>query len=492
MKNKKVVIILSSIILLIGGGLFSYQIYNKTKNKHVPKKNNLAIMVKGDSGDYVSANSIPKGNYILNEDKTICENGGKVVSYNNSTGQIGFSFLGSDRCSLYFDKIIDTEKPVIKNLTVNDATVTATLTDNIELSGYGFSTSNTKEPSSWTAISGTTYNLSTSITTEGTYYLWVKDSAGNIATKEFTISLGTSFETLMVANNTDIFDENGLRYEGADPNNYICLDNKTSGSCSSSSLLFRIIGLFDEDTSNNGTTSAGSKKLLKIIDTNNYGGTEGKYWNSAGTNNWSTSSLKTELNGTYLTTLLGSSYVNSKLSSAVANAKWHLGGANNTSSSNYYNRTITTEKYYKAERSPYTTSGTLQNLYIGNPEYVFAKVGLMYPSDYGYATVGGTTTNKSSCRAKELYSWNYSLYSDCINNDWLFKSATFISGGEWFISPGASTSYFASNFYSSGYVDAFNAVEQYPYDVRPTFYLDSSILKIVGGTGTSADPYHIG
>ena len=70
-------------------------------------------MIKCDSGEYVSSNEIPKGNYVLNEEKTICENGGKVVSYNNLTGQIGFSFLGSDRCSLYFDKIIDTQKPVI-------------------------------------------------------------------------------------------------------------------------------------------------------------------------------------------------------------------------------------------------------------------------------------------------------------------------------------------------------------------------------------------
>ena len=483
MKNKKVVIILSSIILLIGGGLFSYQIYNKTKNKHVPKKNNLAIMVKGDSGDYVSANSIPKGNYILNEDKTICENGGKVVSYNNSTGQIGFSFLGSDRCSLYFDKIIDTEKPVIKNLTVNDATVTATLTDNIELSGYGFSTSNTKEPSSWTAISGTTYNLSTSITTEGTYYLWVKDSAGNIATKEFTISLETSFEIVFAANNSDIFDENGLRYEGADPNNYICLDNQKSGSCASSSLLFRIIGLFDEDTSSDGTTSSGTKKLLKVIDTNNYGGTSGKYWNSAGTNNWSTASLKTELNGTYLTTLLGTSNVNSKLSGAIANAEWHLGGA---SSSNY--KTLTAEGIYTEERNA-------SAIYSGNPSSVYAKVGLMYPSDYGYATVGGTTTNKSSCRAKELWSWDNSSYSDCKNNDWLFTSQSgFANSGEWLLSPYSSYSNRAAYLDSSGfvYLSGYFDVGDDQFAVRPTFYLDSSILKIVGGDGTKDNAYRVG
>ena len=304
-------------------------------------------------------------------------------------------------------------------------------------------------------------------------------------------SSGKSFDTVFAANNTDIFNENGLRYEGADPNNYICLDNKTSGTCSSSSLLFRIIGLFDEDTSSDGTNSSGTKKLLKVIDTNNYGGTSGKKWNSANTNNWITASLKTELK-TYLITLLRASNVNSKLSSAIANAKWHLGGANNTSGSNYYNDTITIENYYKAERSPYATSGTLQNLYSGNPEYVFAQVGLMYPSDYGYASVGGSTTNKSSCRAQALYNWNSSSYSNCKNNDWVFKSATFINNSEWLISPNASDSGFASSLLSSGYVYA-NYVYIGQYAVRPTFYLDSSVLKIVGtGDGTKDNAYRVG
>ena len=201
MKNKRVVIILSSLVILIGGIFFTNQIYNKSKNKHIPKRNNLAIMVKNESGEYISSDAIPKGNYVLNEEKTICENGGKVVSYNNSTGQIGFSFLGSDRCSLYFDKIIDNEKPVISNLTVNDTTVTATLTDNIELSGYGISTSNTVEPTSWTSISGTSYNLSTTITTEGTYYLWVKDSAGNKVVSDVIDLEKKGWETIL-ANNT--------------------------------------------------------------------------------------------------------------------------------------------------------------------------------------------------------------------------------------------------------------------------------------------------
>ena len=310
-----------------------------------------------------------------------------------------------------------------------------------------------------------------------------------------------SFDTVFAANDTDIFNENGIRYEGTDPNNYICLDNKTSGACSSSSLLFRIIGLFDEDTSSDGTSSAGTKKLLKVIDTNNYGGTSGKYWNSAGTNNWSTASLKTELNGTYLTTLLNTPNVNGKLSSAIANAKWHLGGANANSESgdSYYYKSITTENVYKAERPPYHTFTNLsenifQNLYSGNPSSIYAKVGLMYPSDYGYATVGGSTINKSSCRAKELYHWASSSYSDCKNNDWLFTSQnSFVNNREWLLSPYSSGSTSAASFKMTGLVDLNGfGVNSYQLAVRPTFYLDSSVLKIVGGTGTSDNAYRIG
>ena len=300
---------------------------------------------------------------------------------------------------------------------------------------------------------------------------------------------GNSFDTVFAKNNTDIFDENGLRYEGADPNNYICLDNKTSGTCSSSSLLFRIIGLFDEDTSSNGTTSAGTKKLLKILDTNNYGGTSGKYWSGSSSNqsnNWSTSSLKTELNDLYLRTLLATSGVNSKLNDAIVTSKWHLGGG---SSSNY--QTLTAEGIYKEERN---TSA----IYSGNPSSIYANVGLMYPSDYGYATVGGTTTSKANCRAKELYNWDSSSYSDCKNNDWVYKSQSISWGSnksEWLLSPYSSDSNRAACLRGAGFVNlnGNDYVCGNLLAVRPTFYLDSSILKIVGtGDGSSSNPYRIG
>ena len=294
---------------------------------------------------------------------------------------------------------------------------------------------------------------------------------------------GTSFETLMTPNNTDIFNENGIRYEGANPNNYICLDNKTEGACSDSSLLFRIIGLFDEDTSTDGTNSSGTKKLLKVIDTNNYGGTSGKYWNSAGTNNWSTASLKTELNGTYLTTLTSLSNVNTKLYDSIVNTKWYLGGL---SESSY--EYLDTNDYYELERN-------ISAVYDGNSSSIYAKIGLMYPSDYGYASVGGSTTNKTMCMGIALYDWKNSLYSDCRNNDWLFTSQKgFISNAEWLISPCSSKSNYAAFLNDEGLVSIdYSDVDKASFAVRPTFYLDSSVLKIVGtGDGTKDNAYRLG
>ena len=42
-------------------------------------------------------------------------------------------------------------------------------------------------------------------------------------------------------------------------------------------------------------------------------------------------------------------------------------------------------------------------VYSERPTKWTGKIALAYPSDYGYATAGGTTTNRASCLAKELY-----------------------------------------------------------------------------------------
>lgn len=104
----------------------------------------------------------------------------------------------------------------------------------------------------------------------------------------------------------------------------------------------------------------------------------------------------------------------------------------------------------------------------------------MYPSDYGYATSGGSTTDRKSCLNKELFNWRD--VSDCYNNDWLlFNSTT-----QWTLTSNASSPYNVFDVYSNGEVN--NGITSYKFSVRPVVFLKSNI-KIVDGDGSSSNPY---
>ena len=243
--------------------------------------------------------------------------------------------------------------------------------------------------------------------------------------------------------------DGNIRYMGADPNNYVSFNNE----------LWRIIGVFDVKSSENGE----SEKRLKIIRDESIG----KYvWDSNDRNNWSTASLNTYLNGEYLNSLT------SEAESMIGNTLWNLGGTNSyTSASNGL-----ASHFYNYER------GT--TVYSGNPTTWVGKIALMYPSDYGYATSGGTTTNRASCLAKELYNWDSSSYSDCKNNDYLYDS----SNRQWTLASHAGISYRVFIVHSMGYVDLNNATNS--GSSRPVLYLNSNVT-ITSGNGTSSSPYQL-
>ena len=236
------------------------------------------------------------------------------------------------------------------------------------------------------------------------------------------------------------------RYIGADPNNYVKFNDE----------LWRIIGVFDTD---DGTGKV--EKRLKIIRNEVIDG-EIEWADSR--NEWSTASLNTTLNtGTFYTGLTATAKL------MIGEAKWYLGGS-------IANDNATTSIFYQRER------GTNVNCYEGCHSTSWTgKVGLMYPSDYGYATSGGSNNNRASCMGKELRNWDDSSYSDCKNNDWLYNS----SNSQWTISPRVDS---YSVFYVSypGYVGeghAFNANA-----ARPVVHLKSTI-KVISGSGTKESPY---
>ena len=257
--------------------------------------------------------------------------------------------------------------------------------------------------------------------------------------------------------------DNNLRYIGADPNNYVyfnCDDynNPSSSTCE----LWRIIGVFNENSH-----GINGEKLIKIIRSNSLGNIA---WDSADTNNWSTASLQTTLNEDYLNgsgSYASTGIKNDTTRNMIANVTWKLGGSSTLND-------VTASMFYERER------GT--TVYSGRPTTWQGKIALMYPSDYGYATSGGSTTNREACLAKELYNWDSSSYSDCKNNDWIFNNDY-----QWTLTPISSISnrvFFVSN---PGFV-SYGGYASYSYGVRPSVYLTSNV-GISGGDGTMNNPY---
>ena len=259
-------------------------------------------------------------------------------------------------------------------------------------------------------------------------------------------------------------DFGNVRYIGANPNNYVyfnCDDynNPSNNICE----LWRIIGVFSEDTHGISNT-----KLIKLIRSESIGNV---VWNSNDINDWANASLQKNLNGSYLsgTDFRKGKGITSQTNNMIEAVTWKLGGtANYTSASNGLAR-----HFYGYER------GT--TVYSGNSTEWTGKIALMYPSDYGYATGGGGTTNRAMCLTKELFNWSGN--SDCYNNDWLFDSSNL----QWVLTPYSSSINGVFNVSSVGDVN-YDDYTRYSYCVRPSLYLKSDIT-IIGGNGSSSNPY---
>ena len=312
---------------------------------------------------------------------------------------------------------------------------------------------------------------------------------------------------------------NNIRYIGKDPSNYVyfnCSDytNPTADTCE----LWRIIGVF-----NNVTKSDGSKEnLVKIIRTDSLGSYSWDYKRNGvgtstenyGSNDWSDSQLMMMLNPTsYLKSgytnssdiiSSGSQQLYSKMGSyyngtkgckpaaiasgasfsctevdftstglkndttrnAIEEVVWNLGGVSG----------------YKSPVSAFYTEERGTTVLTGRPTTWTGKIGLMYPSDYGYATSGGTTKDRAACLAKELWYWDSSDFSDCKGNDYLLGT----NNVQWTLTPKSYSSLNVFYVLGDGNVVDFNAFKTFA--VRPALFLKSNI-QVDKGTGAKSDPY---
>ena len=223
-------------------------------------------------------------------------------------------------------------------------------------------------------------------------------------------------------------------------------------------VLWRIIGVFHNIDDGTGT----KETRLKIIRDEPY--STGMAWDTDNVNDWTTASLQEELNTTYLNS------IQSPYKEMISNALWNLGGSNTYDD-------VTASMFYERER------GT--DVYSGRPAEWIGQIGLMYPSDYGYATSGGSSMNRASCLAKELYNWDDSSYSDCKNNDWLYDSSNY----QWTLTPYSSSSHSVFSVYTYGRVYHYIAFYTY-FAVSPALYLSSNV-RISGGDGSENSPFQL-
>ena len=292
-----------------------------------------------------------------------------------------------------------------------------------------------------------------------------------------------------------VTDEAGnVRYIGKDPNNYVSFDGD----------IWRIIGVM-KDVDDGTGNKEDRVKIIRSTSIGNYSWDtiESSINGGFGVNEWSQADLMKLLNPGYESESVGGSLywnnksgtcysdyknqttscnftstgIKDKLKNMLGNAVW------NTGASTTYSQIAS--KFYTEERGTRNgkicTSGTYCTDAVARTTTWTGKIGLMYPSDYGYATRGGSGVDRATCLNTNLDSWESN--SDCYNNDWLFNSHS-----QWTLAPYVISSRAdgVSGVFASG-----NAMYNYAYSnlgVRPVVYLLPSV-GVQSGDGSSGNPF---
>ena len=268
------------------------------------------------------------------------------------------------------------------------------------------------------------------------------------------VSFNSSVTNLTTqVNNEATRNENGKRYEGKNPNNYIWFNDE----------LWRIIGNIPVCLTRG---CASTENRVKIIRNDSIGAI--KFDESSST--WMGSNIQNLLNTCYLGKASScDSYCDVFSTSAKGTCDYSSDGID---VNDYYGKMVE-DVYFNvgAGDETYKTAANYYTQEIATHATSTSKIGLMYASDWGYAIEGYTRVLGDSGRP-----WSSS------DKNWLFSN-----GYEWTMS--AHTSSYPLLATNSGYL--FGGAYSCGFSIRPVLYLKSSVY-VVSGTGTKVDPYRIG
>ena len=295
--------------------------------------------------------------------------------------------------------------------------------------------------------------------------------------------------------------DNNLRYVGANPCNYVKIDDE----------YWRIVGLMNNIDDGTGKKETRIKLMrYESIGKYSWDTSESSINNGKGVNEWSEADLMKLLNPGYESESVGGSlYYNGgygecyygqnnattacdftttglkpNLKALIGDVVWNTGSNSWNSelseeeSEDYLNSHSHAYEFYSYERS--NNIGKVCSLGDGCNDTVKrtttwnGKIGLMYPSDYGYATSGGPMLSRSFCLDENLFRW-FGPANDCIDNVWLYNSV-------WLLMPSAMYDTSSSVLGSPASNVSF---------IHPTVYLKANVT-ILNGSGSYDNPYEIG
>ena len=297
------------------------------------------------------------------------------------------------------------------------------------------------------------------------------ETTGDSSTKTATQYIKELYDDVSKRTENNLKKDNtsdaNIRYEGANPNNYVKFNDE----------LWRIIGVFGDN--------------IKLIRSENIGGLS---WDSSdentnrgqGVNEWSRANLKGFLNtmyygGTDVVCYAGreqeeglcpTEKLNDTAKSMINFYTWNTGAVDNT-------KTSDTVAFYNAER------GTAIGKDSGDDDIERTTtwqgyVALPYVTDWAYASsTAGCDTNIEQKDSKDNHI--------CKDNNWMhYGNAN--SDSPWMLSPFAISGE-PYNAWDVSYMGGVGAEYVYaPRTVFPTVYLNSTV-EITGGSGTGSDPY---
>ena len=269
------------------------------------------------------------------------------------------------------------------------------------------------------------------------------------------VSFNSSVTNLTTqVNNKATRNENGKRYQGKNPDNYIWFNDE----------LWRIIGNIPVCLTS-GCSS--TQNRVKIIRNDSIGGL---VYNITYSSTWMGSNIQNLLNSCYLGKKSScDSYCYSYLTTAKGTCDYSADGIVVT---DYYGKMVE-DVYFNvgAGDETYKTAANYYTQEIATHTTSTSKIGLMYASDWGYAIEGFNGVLGSSGSPQ-----------NSSDKNWLFSN-----GYEWTMNAYSSST--PLNVYVTGYLYSYPASEGRA--ARPALYLKSNVY-VVSGTGSKVDPYRIG